>query len=80
MDIPTLQSFFMWCCIINGSLLAFWIIMLSAVPDLVYQTQRKWFPLEKEQFTVVMYGFLGLFKIFFMIFNFTPLIALLIIG
>ncbi len=80
MDIATLQAFFMWCTIINGGLLVIWIAMCGFAPDLVYRTQRKWFPLSKDVFTVVIYSFLGLFKIFFLVFNLVPYIVLLIVG
>ena len=70
----------MWCTIINGGLLAFRSLMCIAAPDLVYRTQRKWFPMSKEVYTIAIYGFLGLFKIMFFIFNLVPFIALLIIG
>ncbi len=80
MDIQTLTTFLMWCTIINGGLLAFWTIMCITAPDLVYRTQNKWFPMPKETFTVVIYSFLGLFKVFFLVFNLVPLVALLIAG
>lgn len=70
----------MWCTIINGSLLFFWIAMCIVAPDLVYRTQKKWFPIPRETYNVVMYSFLGLFKIVFLIFNVVPYIALLIVG
>ena len=80
MDIPTLTSFFMWCTIINGALLVFWTGMLMAAPDLVYRTQSRWFPIPREIFDVVIYAFLGLFKIVFLVFNAVPYLALLIVG
>ena len=70
----------MWCTILNGGLLLFWTVMFTFAPDLLYRTQRKWFPLSQREFTVVMYSFLGLFKIFFLMFNLVPYLALLIIG
>ena len=79
MDIQTLTAFFMWCSIINGALLLFWTIMLILTPDLVYRTQSKWFPLSRETFNVVIYSFIGLFKIFFLFFNVVPYVALLIV-
>ena len=79
MDISTLQAFFMWCTIINGGLLIFWASACAFAPDLVYRTQRKFFPLSKEVFTVAIYSFLGLFKIFFLMLNLVPYLALLII-
>ena len=80
MTIQTLTDFFMWCVIINGALLLFWAMIFMAAPELVFRTQRKWFPLSREVFTIVMYSFLGLFKIFVLIFNVVPLVALLIVG
>lgn len=80
MDIQTLTTFFMWCTIINGALLVLWITMCIMAPDLVYRTQSKWFPITRETFNVVMYTFLGVFKIFFLVFNVVPYVALLIIG
>ncbi len=80
MSIEVLTTFFMWCTIINGSILVIWTILFMAFPDLVYRTQKKWFPIPRETFTVVFYSFLGLFKIVFLFFNVIPYVALLIIG
>jgi len=80
MDLQILTRFFMWCTIINGTLLGFWGIMCTLAPDLVYRTQSKWFPIPRETFNVVIYSFLGLFKIVFLVFNVVPYVALLIIG
>ena len=79
MDIETLTTFFMWCTIINGALLVLWIVMCIVAPDVVYRTQSKWFPLPRETFNVVMYSFLGVFKIVFLVFNVVPYGALLIV-
>ena len=80
MDIQSLTIFFMWCTIIDGALLLIWITVCMLTPDLVYRTQSKWFPIPRETFNVVIYSFIGLFKIFFLVFNFVPYVALLIIG
>jgi hypothetical protein len=80
MDIQTLTEFFMWCTILNTSLLSFWSIVFLLVPDLVYRTQSRWFPISRETFNVAMYCFLGLFKIALIVFNLVPYLALLIIG
>ena len=80
MNIQTLTTFFMWCTIINGGLLAFRTILLILAPNFVYRTQRIWFPIPRETFNLVMYAFLGLYKIVFLVFNLVPYVALLIIG
>ncbi len=48
-------------------------------PDLVYRTQSKWFPISRETFDVIIYSFLGLFKVVFLVFSAVPYAALLII-
>ena len=79
MDIRKLKSFFMWCTIINGALLVFSIIVSILIPDLVYSIQGKLFHITQESFSLVFYSFLGLFKIFWLVFNVTPYVALVII-
>ncbi|PLX86345.1 MAG: hypothetical protein C0617_01690 [Desulfuromonas sp.] len=80
MDIQTLTAFFMWCSILNGGLLALWTVFCVFAPDLVYRTQRRWFPIPRETWDVVIYYFLGMFKIVFLVFNLVPYVALRIIG
>lgn len=80
MDIQTLTAFFMWTTVINGTLLIFWALMCMMAPDLVYRTQSVWFPIRRETFNVVIYSFLGLFKILFLVFSAIPYIALLLVG
>ena len=80
MDIPTLTSFFMWCTIINGGLLIYWSVIIICAPDFIYRIQSKWFPISREAFDIVIYSFLGLFKILFILFNLAPWLALLIIS
>ena len=80
MDIQTLTTFFMWCTIINGGLFTLWILVFFAAPDFVYRLHSKWFPCERETYNVIIYAFLGLFKIVFIVFNIVPYISLLIIG
>ena len=78
MDIIALTDFFMWCSIINGGLLVFWTLWLMLAPDLVYRIQTMFFPMERETFNVMMYGFLGAFKLAFIMLNLVPYLALVI--
>ena len=80
MNIQTLTTFFMWCTIINGGIFILWTVCFVFAPDFVYRIQSKWFPIPRETFNVVIYSFLGLFKIVFLVFNVVPFVALLIIG
>ena len=80
MDIQTLTTFFMWCTIINGGIFILWSIFLVLTPDFIYSIQNKWFPIPRETYNVIIYSFLGLFKIVFLVFNVAPYVALLIVG
>ena len=80
MDIQTLTMFFQWCTILNGALLIFSSIICIAIPDWIYAIHSKWFPMPRESFNVVLYAYLGLFKIVFLALNVVPYAALLIVG
>ena len=77
MDIQALTRFFMWCTIMNGNLLLLWTTMFIFAPELMCRAQSKWFPIRRETFNVIMYSFLGVFKIVFLVFNLVPYLALL---
>lgn len=78
MDIQTLATFFKWCTIFNVGILAFWSFFIIVIPDFVYRTQSKWFLISRQNFDLVMYSFLGLFKALFIIFCLVPWLALLV--
>ena len=80
MDIQMLTRFFMWCTILNGGLLILSFLFCAFAGDWVHQMHSRWFPIPRETFNVVIYSFLGLFKIFVLVFNVVPWVALLIIG
>lgn len=79
MTLQQVSDFFLWCSLINGGLLLFWILIFRLAPELVYRTQQGWFTQSREQFDLMMYGFLGLFKIGFLFLNLTPYLALQIL-
>lgn len=80
MDIKTLIGFFKWCTLINVCLFAFTTVMFMLAPDLLYMTQSWLFPITREAFHLVLYSFLGLYKITIIVFNVVPLISLLIVS
>ena len=80
MNIQTLTSFFMWCTILNLALLTFSSIMCIFFADFSYRMNYRFFSISREAFNVALVSFIGLFKIFVIVFNIVPYIALLIIG
>jgi len=79
MNIQRLTAFFMWCTIINGVLLVITAIMGTFGFDFVYSIHGKLFLFSRETLSVIFYGFLGLYKIIWLVFNAVPYVALLII-
>ena len=80
MDLQTVRAFFMWCTIINGAMFLLSFVMCVFAGDWVYRMNRLWFPISRETFNVAIYAFIGLYKIFVLMFNLIPYIALVIVG
>ncbi len=79
MDITTVRAFFMWCTIINVALLGLCCLVRAFLSDLSYRMNNRMFSISRETFNVAFLSFIGLFKIFVIVFNIVPYIALLII-
>jgi hypothetical protein len=80
MDVQLLTQFFMWCTILNFGFLMFSFLFLVFGSAFVYRVHSKWFPMQRETFNVVLYSFLGMYKIVWLVFNVVPWAALKIIG
>ena len=80
MNLQTIQTFFMWCTIINGALLLLTAMTCTFASDWVYRVQTRWYPISKDTFNAVIYCFIGLMKILFLTFNLVPFLALLLLG
>ena len=80
MDIAMVREFFMWCTILNGGLLILSFLICASAGDWIFRMHSMWFPLPRDAFNIAIYSFLGLFKIFFLMFNLVPYVALVIMG
>lgn len=77
MDHASLTEFFMWCAFLAGGLYLLSAVMCACCGDWIYRVQSRFFPMPRETFTVVLYGYLGFFKIIFLVFVLVPYLALL---
>jgi hypothetical protein len=80
MDITIIRAFFMWCTIINGALLFLSFLFCSFAGDWAYRMNNRWYQISREAFNIAIYSFIGLYKIFFIVFNLVPYLALSIVG
>ena len=78
MDITVIKGFFFWCTFIDVLLLVLSFLFCAFGGDWIYRMHCKWYPISREAFNVVMYCFVGLFKMFVIVFNFVPWVALVI--
>ena len=80
MDMFTIKTIFMWSTIINVLLLVVSFLICAYAREWVYGMHSKWFPISREAFNIAIYSFMGLFKIFVILFNLVPWIACAIAG
>ncbi len=80
MDIPTVRTFFMWCTIFNAGVLLYAFLIFTFAGDWLYRMHGKWFPMPRETFNVVLYSFIGFYKVLITVFNLVPYLALLLMG
>ena len=80
MDVEKLTAFFKWCSIINGVLLVLAILGIALGPEFGHTLQSQIFQVAPGNLSVALYMFLGMFKIFWLIFNIVPYVALRIVA
>ena len=80
MNIETLSTFFGWMTLINLGLYIWTAIMCMGAKSWIQRVHGKMFELSPEQINAFLYGYLGCYKIIFIVFIFVPWIALKIMN
>ncbi len=75
-----MMNFLAWCTLINYSVLIIWFLVFKLGHDWLHLLHGKWFALNEQQFDLINYCGMGLFKLFILIFNLAPYLALHIIS
>jgi hypothetical protein len=76
MSVEQLTEFFKWMTIINIGILIFSAILIMSLRKFVCKMHGKMFGISEENVSIIMYCYLGVFKIFVITFNIVPYIAL----
>ena len=79
MNIEKLTAFFLWNTVINGCLLVLVLFITIIGLDLISSIHSDLFQVSREVINVTYYSFLGLYKMFWLVFNVIPYVVLLII-
>ncbi|MFC1467677.1 DUF6868 family protein [Verrucomicrobiota bacterium] len=79
MTLAMIRDALLWSFLINMGILLYWFAFFVWGRGCIYRMHTKWFKLSPERFDEIQYGVMGIFKIFIIVFNLVPYIALHII-
>ena len=80
MSIDVMPNFFLWCAVINYLVLMVWFLLIVSPHQWLYRLWGKWFPLTAQQFDIINFGGIALYKLGILLFNLAPYVALRIVG
>ncbi|MBI4860210.1 MAG: hypothetical protein HY815_08100 [Candidatus Riflebacteria bacterium] len=80
MTAQVMRDVLFWCSIVNLGILLVWFFAFTLAHDWLYRLHRLWFTISKENFDVLIYLLIGMFKILWLMFNVVPYLALRIAG
>jgi hypothetical protein len=66
----------LWCAVINYGILFVWFLFFVLAHDWMYLLHSRWFHLSVEQFDMLHYGGMSIFKLGIILLNVVPCIAL----
>lgn len=80
MNIERVTEFFKWVTIINVALFMVNAILILLLRKTLFRMHGKMFGIAEENIAIVIYSWLGLYKIMILVFSIVPFVALLIMG
>jgi len=78
-SIEQLTDFFLWCSVINFSILMWWFAFIVLARDWVFRVHSRWFKISTEELNSFHYKAMAAYKIAIFMLNIVPYIALRII-
>jgi uncharacterized protein DUF6868 len=76
MTIEIVRRALLWCAVINYGILLVWFLFFMLAHDWMYLSHSRWFHLSVEQFDVLHYAGMSIFKLGILLLNLVPYIAL----
>ena len=76
MTIEMTRKALLWCAVINYGILLVWFLFFVLAHDRMYLLHIRWFRLSVEQFDMLHYAGMSIFKIGILLLNLVPYIAL----
>ncbi len=78
MSINMLRDVLLWCAVLNYGVLLVWFFILAH--DFMHRLHGRWFQLSRQQFDIIHYAGMAIFKLGIILLNVVPHIALRIVG
>ena len=79
MSIEMVRKALLWCAVINYGILLVWFLFFIVAHDWMYLSHSRWFHLSVEQFDMLHYAGMSIFKLGIIVLNVVPCIALHIV-
>jgi len=76
MNIAQLTDFLLYCTLINYVILLIWFFAFTFAKSWMKKLHRQWFNLSDQNFDVIHYSAMAVYKIGILLLNLVPLIAL----
>ncbi|WP_269526029.1 DUF6868 family protein [Coraliomargarita parva] len=75
-----LEQFFFWCLVINAILYSMSALAVWLLKDFICSIFKGLFEMDRSETLKALQTYLAHYKLFIMVFNFTPWLVLLILG
>lgn len=79
MGIETVRSTLLWCAVINYVLLLIWFVLYVGLHGWLHRLWGRWFRLTAEQFDMLNFAGMALYKVGILLFNLVPFVVLYIV-
>ncbi len=76
MTAASVQSFLLWCLLLNYSILLVWFLMFWLGHGWMLRLHNAWFRLSNERFDAIHYGCMAVYKVGILLLNLVPYVAL----
>jgi hypothetical protein len=76
MTIEATRNFLLWCTVIDYGVLLVWFLVFVFAHEWIQRIHGRWFRLSREQFDVLHYAGMSMFKIGIILLNLVPFVVL----
>jgi hypothetical protein len=76
MTVETIRNVLLWCLVLNYAVVLVWSLTYRLARDSVQRLWGRWFPLSPEQFDMLTFVAIAVYKIGILLFNVVPYVAL----